>query len=334
MPYARHSMISGALRVVGQVAALFILVLFAPACSAGGRDFRAVPPAGNGGPPDALPAPSAWLDYLNFYRATARISPVTENTAWSDGDRKHAIYIVRNDALRHSEDPATVGYTPEGQKAAQQSNLFYSCDRDTSDWRAIDTWMQSPFHALGVLDPRLVQVGYGSYKETGGNLRMGAALNVVAGTRHSRAATYPVFWPGNDTVIPINSHREGSPSPLTSCPGYTAPSGLPLILQIGPGDLTPVVSATSFSQNGQPLEHCVFSESTYRNPDRDQQKLGRSILGARGAIVLVPRAPLATGTTYTASITVDGRTHTWSFSTGGAAQARDVAGTLHERQRF
>jgi len=303
-------MISRALRIVSLAALLLIPVLFMSACSASRQSV-------------ALPAPRGWLDHLNYYRATACLSPVAENTAWSDGDRKHAMYIVKNNALQHSEDPDNTCYTPEGQTAAQQSNLFNSYNMNDSDWWAIDTWMQSPFHAVGVLDPRLVQVGYGSYREAHGNLKMGAALNVIAGISHTAKATYPVFWPGNGTTIPISLHLGGHPSPLTSCPGYTTPSGLPLIIQIGSGNLTPVVSATSFTQNGQALEHCAFDESTYVNPDRIQQKLGRTILGARDAIVLIPRSPLSSGSTYTASITANGHTYTWSFSISGTAQARE-----------
>jgi hypothetical protein len=70
------------------------------------------------------------------------------------------------------------------------------------------------------------------------------------------------------------------------------------------------------------LEHCVFDETTYGNADRVQQQLGRSILGARDAIVLVPRSPLSTGETYTASITADGHQYTWSFGVGEIARAR------------
>lgn len=309
-----------AARVVSLAALLLIYVLFVSACSPTGRNFSSLPPNATLPPSGALPSPRAWLDYLNFYRATARLAPVTENAAWSDGDRKHAIYIVKNGAFRHGEDPDNAFYTPEGQTAAQQSNLFNSSNMDDTDWRAIDTWMQCPFHAVGVLDPRLVQVGYGSYRETQGYLSTAAALNVIAGINHTVQATYPIFWPGAGTTIPMSLHRGGQPSTLAGCRGYRAPSGLPVIIQIGSGNLTPVVSATSFAQNGRPLEHCVFDETTYSDPDREQQKLGRSILGARDAIVLVPRFPLTAGATYTASVTVNGHTYIWSFSIGGTAQ--------------
>jgi hypothetical protein len=262
----------------------------------------------------ALPSSVNWLEYVNFYRDTSCLPPVDENPVLSDGDRKHATYIVKNDVLQHDEDPSNPWYTPEGRTAAQQSNLAASYNAEESDVWAIDTWMQAPFHAIGILDPHLKQIGYGSYREADGGFRMGAAVNVLGGSDYYDNPTYPVIWPGDGQTVPIRLHWGETPSPLTSCPGYKAPSGLPLILLIGPGILTPVVSATSFLQDGQPLESCVFSEETYTNPDPSLQTLGRNILGGRDAIVLIPKLPLSAGKTYSASITVNERTYNWSFN--------------------
>lgn len=309
-----HAMIRRASRAAGLCAAPTLLLLFVSACSSGSGKLVALPSPVKSSQPAAVQSPGGWLAYLNFYRATAGLPPVAENTAWSDGARKHAMYIVKNDALLHSEELDNPWFTPEGLAAARQSNLFVSYNRDDTDIQVMNSWMQSPFHAVGILDPRLEQVGYGSYREENGRLETGAAMNVIAGILHTAKAAYPIFWPGDGTIIPIGHHLAEQPSPLTGCPGYTAPSGLPLILQIGSGDLTPAVSATSFTRNGRSLEHCVIDETTYNHPDRGQQLLGRRILGARDAIVLIPRAPLSSGDTYTASITVNGDVHTWSFS--------------------
>jgi hypothetical protein len=115
--------------------------------------------------------------------------------------------------------------------------------------------------------------------------------------------------------VPLSLHWGESPSPLTSCPGYVAPAGLPLVLQFGPG-AAPVVSATTFARGEVVLDHCVFGPASYANPDVAAQAVGRSVLADRGAVVLVPRAPLAQGATYTASVTADGTVHRWSFTVG------------------
>jgi hypothetical protein len=101
------------------------------------------------------------------------------------------------------------------------------------------------------------------------------------------------------------------------------PSGLPIILQIGPGNLTPSVTAHSFIQGTTALEHCVFDETNYTNPDSSTQNTGRNILNSRDAIVLIPRAPLTPGATYTVSITANGQMYAWSFVVSNTAQAND-----------
>jgi len=127
------------------------------------------------------PPPPEWLIYVNYYRRMAELPPVTENASWSYGDWLHARYIVKNDVLEHTEDPSNPWYTTEGLAAAQSSNLAGHYDVNTSDEWAIDTWMQAPFHAVGVLDPQLLQVGYGCYREADGGLQMGAGLDVIRG---------------------------------------------------------------------------------------------------------------------------------------------------------
>jgi len=295
-----------------------LVLLLIPASVVSGADpgpFSVyLPYVSSGCSPAALPTGGSWLEYVNYYRDTACLPHVTEDPAMSDGDQKHARYIVKNDILQHDEDPANPWYTPEGRTAAQQSNLAASSSASASDIWAFDTWMQAPFHAVGLLDPKLVRLGYGSYREADGSFQTGAAVNVIAGRDYQAPAAYPIYWPAEGMTIPIRLHWGESPSPLTACPGYQSPSGLPLIVQFGAGNVTPVVSASSFSNQGSQLEHCVFTEETYTHPDSSQQSLGRSILNSRDAVVLIPRQALTAGQTYTASLTVNGQSYTWSFT--------------------
>ena len=64
---------------------------------------------------------------------------------------------------------------------------------------------------------------------------------------------------------------------------------------MGAGVLVPHVSAHSFSVNGNPLAHCVYDETSYANPDSSLQGLGRAVLNAGDAVVLIPRSPLTPG---------------------------------------
>ena len=278
-----------------------------------------------GNPTTSLPSPE-WLLYVNDDRARAGRPEVTENLSWSEGDLAHSRYTVKTDILMHDEDAANPWYTPAGMAAAQAGNLMGSYDSAASDRHSIDSWMQAPFHALGILDPALHQVGFGSYRETDGGLQMGATLDVLRGLGSIPANIgFPVMWPGQGSVAPIAKYWGESPDPLTGCPGYKSPAGLPIILQVGPGNLTPSVTSYSFSQGGVSLESCIFTEATYKNTDAAAQNVGRAILNERDAVVLVPRAPLTPGATYTVSITASGQTYSWSFSVATTTQDLNMA---------
>lgn len=264
----------------------------------------------------AFPAsPAEWLSRLNFYRAMAKLPPVVENPEWRDGCAKHARYMVKNDIITHAEDAGNPWYTPEGDQCGRNANVMVSFSATASDTYAIDVWMQAPFHALGMIDPRLIRVGYGSYREADGGYQMGAALDVLRGRGAIPAnISFPIRWPGEGTTTPLRAFQVGEyPDPLAHC-GYTRPAGLPILLLLGTGSITPFVTAHYVLRDGNPVAHCVFDERTYQHPtDPDQQNLGRRILDHRDAIVIIPQEPLPRGSQYTVSITVNGQNYTWSF---------------------
>ncbi len=214
-------------------------------------------------------------------------------------------------------------YSPEGLAAGQASNVMVGSGVNTTDLYAIDLWMQAPFHSVGILDPKLALVGMGSYREAKSGFQMAAALDVIRGVGVlPGGVTFPIRWPGDGKTTLLRAYTGGEyPDPLASCAGYSTPTGLPIILEVGSGNLTPLVTASSFSQNGSALPHCVYTEATYSNPDPSQQSLVRSILGARDAVVLIPRTPLTPGAAYNVALTVNGQTYSWSFSVASSAPA-------------
>ena len=265
------------------------------------------------------PPPSDWLSYVNWLRSLGGLPALTENTSWSSGGEDHAKYMVKNDYIGHDEDRANPWYTQAGHDAAGASDVMVSSYTGATDIDAIDLWMSGPFHALGIIDPALITTGFGSYREADGGWEMGACLDVIRGLESvPPSITFPVMWPGSGGTIPYTGFYGGEwPDPLTSCPGYAAPSGPPVFLQIGSGNQVPNVTGHSFKQGGTSLEHCVFDETNYTNPDSSAQGLGRSVLNMRDSIVLMPRNPLNAGITYTISIINSGTTYTWSFTVTG-----------------
>jgi hypothetical protein len=223
--------------------------------------------------------------------------------------------MVRNDYVAHAEEPLNPWFTHDGDAAAKASNLVATSNVFASDQEAIELWMQAPFHATGLLDPELLGAGYGSFRDEDGGLQMGASLDVLHGLGEvPDSVNYPVAWPTDGMSVPLTSHFTEFPDPLSSCPGYQAPTGLPIILQIGPGDKIPDVTASGFMQADQALESCIFDETNYENPDPAARDLGRAVLDARDAIVLIPRLPLSPGGSYNVAIEVNGEQYSWSFS--------------------
>ncbi len=275
-------------------------------------------------PEPAAAAP--WLARFNLYRKLAGVAPVTANNRWSLGGRLHSRYMVKNDVVEHIEDPDNPWYTPQGAAAGANGNVMARYTTSATDIEAVDAWITGPFHALGMLDPRLKATGFGSYRLADGGLQMAATLDTRRGVGPLPPGTrFPIYWPNRRAAVPVLSFVSEYPDPLTSCPGYGAPSGLPVYLLLGAGDKTPRVTAHSFRQGAVSMPHCVFHEGNYRNPDKEAQALGRAILNARDAIVLIPKAPLEPGATYTVSITANGTTTRWSFTI--SRHARGVLAT-------
>ena len=284
----------------------------------------------------AMPAPGDWLAYVNYYRALACLPAVAENAAYSDGDQKHARYMVRNDIVDHTESMVKPWYTPEGAAAGLASNVMGVQGPGSinyyTDEQGIDFWMRGPFHALAILDPKLLQTGFGTFREVGNNtiddVQMAAALDVNRGLGSvPSSVTFPIKWPSDGTTVNLKSY-DGieSPDPLTSCPGYTAPSGLPIILQLGAGNAVASggpspVTQFSLTEGATPRESCEFDENNYQNPDSNLQNIGQQVLNTRDAIVIVPRNPLTPGATYTVSVTANSQVYTWSFTVSVSATA-------------
>jgi len=276
---------------------------------------------------EPTPEGPEWLAYVNWHRALAGLGPVTENAEWSRGGELHARYMVKNNVIGHSENPGNPHYTREGHEAAANGNVFlmaatnvFGTHRD-----AIDSWMTGPFHMLPIIDPHLKVSGFGEHAESFDRWhRYGATLDVHRGRDELPPDTrFPVHYPLDGGRLPNLTYDGGEfPDPLVTCTGYRPPTGAPVALQLGTGDITPKVRRTAFRQGGTALAHCWFDETRYpTNP-------GRLTLDVRDAIIIMPRQPLVAGVTYTAEIELEDRTYTWSFVAGrdGTQAAAAITG--------
>lgn len=270
--------------------------------------------------PSATPTPAkpAWQARVDHHRALAGLGPVEENPDWSRGGELHSRYMVKNDYIGHSEQRGNPWFTEEGLEAAENGNVTLGSNIDRPSEAAVDYWMVGPFHQVAILDPQLRISGFGEWREAIGTFQYGATLDVLRGrTGVAPGTRFPLRYPDEGKRMPLLEYPGGEdPDPLTSCSGYTVPTGPPLVLILGAGDVTPRVSRTAFADAaGTELPHCWFDQTNYRNANRGAQELGRGGLAMRSAIILMPRAPLEPDTGYTVTIVNAGTTHRWSFRT-------------------
>jgi cysteine-rich secretory family protein/repeat uncharacterized protein DUF346 len=258
-------------------------------------------------PAAPVSAAGGWFDRLNLWRHTAGVPTLTENATYDAGDAAHSLYMVKNNLVTHYETPGVPYYTVAGDTAARNSNIEVNSTTSFTDEQAIDWWMGAPFHAMNMMDPRLQQVGFGSYREVKSGWQAGFSLNTLQGNSFT-GGQFPVFWPGNNVTEPLTTYSGNEfPDPLQACAGYAVPTGLPVFLEVGGNVNTTVGPVHSFTGNGIALAHCVI--------DSSNAAVG-SYLYPRGGVIVIPRQPLQIGVTYVVSLTVNGVPYTWRFTVG------------------
>ncbi len=264
---------------------------------------------GGGSTPPPVYNPTAAVARLNWWRMLAFAPSVQGNLELHSNCRAHARYMVNWQTAAKTEDPDLPGYTPEGDFCGQAANIGLGVDVFPTDEQAVDALMASPFHALSALDHRLTEVGFGSARldTAWSGSYTAAALDVFHGLDYGKSVSYPWTFPGSGRPLPLLSYDgRGEPNPLTACPGYTAPTGAVLIAAFGEG--TVQVAEHSLLDNGVDVEHCVVTAENYVNPNLELQQMGRTALWAQGAVMIIPRYPLAPGKIYVLRVlTTDNR---------------------------
>ena len=253
-----------------------------------------------------------WLDRLNQWRTSTGVGPLTENSVYSSGDYNHSVYMVKNDLVTHYETPGVPYYTTAGDTAARNSNIEVNSSTAFTDTQSIDWWMAAPFHSMGMMDPRLTQTGFGAYREAKSGWAAGFSLDTIHGNSFT-GGSYPVYFPGNGTTEPLTNYSGNEfPDPLSACPNYTMPTGLPVYIEVGGNVNTTVGPVHTLTGGGTSLANCVI--------DSSNSSVG-SYLYTRGGVIMVPQRPLQTGVTYTVALTVNSVPYTWTFTVGNFASA-------------
>lgn len=277
------------------------------------------------------PSGASLLPLVNAWRTLTGLPALVEEPSWSAGAKLHSQYVLggNSDQSFDPELPGRIGYTAEGNDAAQNSVLFYSLFfANFSPTTIVSSWARSPFVSVQMLDPRLQRTGLGYATMNLVNVqRTSAVFDVVRGRNTALPIAAPTTFPRQGSAIVGQCAErtsyaacgsEGYPPVLDPCGivgnGFTTPDfGMPVWIQFGPG-VTPVVTASSLSNGATTVPICTVTPSSYTVSTPAWQTLGRKILADRGAVILVPKVTLPSGKTYTASVTVNGQQYQWSFT--------------------
>jgi hypothetical protein len=272
----------------------------------GGSDEPKPEPTHTVSNPIAIPSKDAgWLETLNYYRLSSGVEPVTENPIFSANAMKHSIYLAKSDPKYftgiyenpHSENPESPYYTIEG--ANSRTHLTYTARE--SD--AIDSLMDAPLHAIGLLRDNLKTTGYATAIDD----RTGEAttgLDVLTGLVGSRRKV--ITFPGDGAIIRLNKFEGENPDPRESCgKDWENFSGLPVfasLISTPPRDITGKI----ITPDGKTLlpgdDLCVVTQYSWISTDK-VIPYGDKIMAGEKLVLLIARLPLSPGEH---SVTVSG----------------------------
>ena len=248
--------------------------------------------------PIAVPSKDAgWLETLNYYRLSSDVEPVTEDPIFSANAMKHSIYLAKSDPKYftgiyenpHSENPESPYYTKEGANSG--TNLTYTARE--SD--AIDSWMQAPLHAIGLLRDNLKTTGYATAIDD----RTGKAytgLDVLSGLVGNRSKV--ITFPGDGAIVRLNKFKGENPDPRESCgKDWEKFRGLPIfasLISTPPRDITGKI----VTPDGKTLlpgdDLCVVTQYSWISTDR-VISYGNKIMAGEKLVLLIARSPLSPG---------------------------------------
>lgn len=259
-------------------------------------------------PTNSVVADDDWLGVVNAYRAMSNLGPVVENPTWSAEGEQHSRYMLVN-GITHVQNPGNPGYTEGGDRAGRNGNVATSSNPNATARRFVELWMTGPFHAIGVLRHDLTTTGFGLARDPNADRwRSGATLDVLRGLNRQlpRRTTATVF-PGNGATVSVDRFVAEYPDPVTLV-GWTGPAGLPLIAMM-PNPVS-TAQATLTGPTGPVEVRSLHPGNPGTGPGAD---LARQVMASENAVVIVPRNILTPGR-YTATVTTDGGSITWTFT--------------------
>ncbi|MCC7478820.1 CAP domain-containing protein [bacterium] len=281
-----------------------LCVVFASACGGGGSATTPWPNYPGEEIKVNMSAANAAIERLNIYRAQAGVPPVTLDLDLSYGAQAHANYLDYNGISlsvvglsAHEESPSLPGYTTEGKTAARNSVIY----QGVAPVEAIDNWTRTFYHRIGMFDPNLLRVGFGS---SGGYQVMDINRGRMKGFGAEAAV---VAYPGPGMSNVPSSFKEEIPMPVSD-----TKMGIPITVEFFGGlgqEISEVTATITDTRNGNTIPY--YMQLPYRPllPDWRYE----------GLVALIPKDPLPGNTVIEVAMNgmVDGDAYsvTWQFAT-------------------
>jgi len=231
-------------------------------------------------------------------------------------------------------------YTDNGASSGRNAVVVTARKINLSGAEFVDRLMTMPFSGLTAIVPQFSVAGLGAYCDAG-------QCAIVIPYRFALEKTVRIalydgpasdrMWNPNLGLIPMETGRLRSPvefppdgatvnlqsfagadypDPLSSCPGYKAPTGAPISIQLGQGygpDDSLEVSSDLVTRDGAEIDACLITASSYVGRDEAQTTNGKNRLAQIGAAVILPREPLAPGR-YKVALKEADKLYEWSFT--------------------
>ena len=242
-------------------------------------------------------------------------------------------------------------YTDEGASAGRDAVVLAAREIDLSGAEFVDRLMTMPFNGLIPMVPQFSLAGLGAYCDPGqcaivisGRFALEKSVRIAlydgpasdrlwnpslglipVETGRLRSA---VEFPPDGATVNFQSYAGGDyPDPLASCPGYKAPTGIPISIQLGQGygpDGSLEVSSHLVSRDGVEIETCLITAASYLGRNTGQTQAVKAALARGGAAVIIPREPLAPGH-YTVALEEAGKFYQWGFTVAAPANSAQSA---------
>lgn len=240
------------------------------------------------------------IDRVNYYRGLVGLGPVTLNKDINEAALAHAQYDAKHNLAGHIENEGDEGFTGtwpwDRMRHFGYDNFTYATEVCSTRWAssndvldidpkwAVDSWIDTVYHRLPLINPNVYEAGFGSSKAKN---RVAYVMDFANPGFSNKMET--VYYPVNGQEnVPTEFYGDETPDPL---PGKTYPVGYPVTITFN-GYSNIVLKRAEFTDDaGANVEF-------YKILPFSDKFIGESL-------AIIPTRPLKQGMIYHVSVSVE-----------------------------